>query len=67
VPDDDVAAAAAGGVAKVNIGTALNIAMTDAIRAFLAAHPEAVDSRAYLSVGREAMVRTVAGIIRALA
>jgi fructose-bisphosphate aldolase class II len=67
VPDDELAAAAAGGVAKVNIGTALNIAMTDAIRAFLAAHPEAVDSRAYLSVGREAMVRTVAGIIRALA
>lgn len=66
VPDDELAAAVAGGIAKVNVGTALNIAMTGAIRAFLAAHPEAVDSRKYLSVGREAMVRAVAGIIRTL-
>ncbi|MGW2515733.1 class II fructose-bisphosphate aldolase [Streptomyces sp. NPDC001617] len=66
VPDDELVAAVAGGIAKVNVGTALNIAMTGAIREFLAAHPEAVDSRAYLSVGREAMVRAVTGIIRTL-
>ncbi|GAB2847924.1 class II fructose-bisphosphate aldolase family protein [Streptomyces deserti] len=66
VPDDELAAAVAGGIAKVNIGTALNIAMTGAIREFLAAHPDAVDSRHYLTVGREAMVRTVAGLIRVL-
>jgi fructose-bisphosphate aldolase class II len=66
VPDDELARAVAGGITKVNVGTALNIAMTGAIRAFLDAHPEAVDTRTYLSVGREAMVRTVAGIIRAL-
>ncbi|MFJ9751942.1 class II fructose-bisphosphate aldolase [Streptomyces chartreusis] len=66
VPDDELAAAVAGGIAKVNVGTALNIAMTSAIRDFLAAHPEAVDSRKYLSVGREAMVRAVAGIIGVL-
>ncbi|WP_053749065.1 class II fructose-bisphosphate aldolase [Streptomyces sp. MMG1533] len=66
VPDDELARAVAGGITKVNVGTALNIAMTGAIREFLAARPEAVDSRAYLSVGREAMVRAVAGIIRAL-
>lgn len=66
VPDDELTAAVAGGIAKVNIGTALNIAMTSAIRDFLATHPEAVDSRKYLSVGREAMVRVVAGIIRVL-
>ncbi|HEY1178235.1 MAG TPA: class II fructose-bisphosphate aldolase [Phytomonospora sp.] len=64
VPDHELAAAVAGGIAKVNVGTALNIAMTGAIRDFLAAHPEAVDSRKYLSVGREAMVRAVTGIIR---
>ncbi|MFI7400855.1 ketose-bisphosphate aldolase [Streptomyces sp. NPDC049541] len=64
VPDHELAAAVAGGIAKVNVGTALNIAMTGAIRDFLAAHPEAVDSRTYLSVGREAMVRAVTGIIR---
>ncbi|MFJ4366746.1 ketose-bisphosphate aldolase [Streptomyces chartreusis] len=66
VPDGELAAAVAGGIAKVNVGTALNIAMTSAIRDFLAAHPEAVDSRKYLSVGREAMVRAVADIIEVL-
>ncbi|MCD7440948.1 class II fructose-bisphosphate aldolase family protein [Streptomyces lincolnensis] len=66
VPDDELAAAAAGGIVKVNIGTALNIAMTGAIREFLAAYPEAVDSRTYLGVGREAMARTVAGLIGVL-
>jgi fructose-bisphosphate aldolase class II len=66
VPDDELAAAVAGGITKVNIGTALNLAMTGAIREFLAAHPEAVDSRTYLSVGREAMLRAVVGIVRVL-
>ncbi|SFE36345.1 class II fructose-bisphosphate aldolase [Streptomyces mirabilis] len=66
VPDDELAAAVAGGIAKVNVGTALNIAMTGAVREFLAAHPEAVDSRKYLSVGREAMAGTVARLIRVL-
>ncbi|GGS99421.1 class II fructose-bisphosphate aldolase [Streptomyces chromofuscus] len=66
VPDGELTAAVAGGITKVNVGTALNIAMTGAIRQFLAAHPEAVDSRAYLGVGREAMARTVADILRTL-
>jgi fructose-bisphosphate aldolase class II len=66
VPDDGLVAAVARGIAKVNVGTALNVAMTGAIREFLAAHPEAVDSRKYLSVGREAMAREVARIIRVL-
>ena len=67
LPDEELTAAVAGGIAKVNIGTALNVAMTGAIREFLTAHPEAVDSRKYLSVGREAMVRTVTDIARTLA
>ena len=66
LPDEELAAAVTGGIAKVNVGTALHIAMTGALREFLAAHPEAVDSRGYLTVGREAMVRTVAAIIEAL-
>ncbi|MDQ0603859.1 fructose-bisphosphate aldolase class II [Streptomyces canus] len=66
LPDDELTAAVAGGITKVNIGTALNIAMTGAIRDFLTAHPEAVDSRTYLGVGRAAMARAVAGIIRVL-
>ncbi|WP_327407382.1 ketose-bisphosphate aldolase [Streptomyces sp. NBC_01288] len=67
VPDDELTAAVAGGITKVNVGTALNQAMTGAIRAFLAEHPEAVDSRKYLSVGREAMTGAVARIIGVLA
>jgi fructose-bisphosphate aldolase class II len=66
VPDDELAAAVAGGIAKVNVGTALNIAMTGAIRAFLADHPDAVDSRQYLKEGREAMARAVTAIITTL-
>ncbi|MFG3181399.1 class II fructose-bisphosphate aldolase [Streptomyces nigra] len=67
VPDGELTEAVVGGIAKVNVGTALNVAMTTAIREFLAAHPDAVDSRTYLSVGREAMVRAVARIITLLA
>ncbi|CAM5666354.1 MULTISPECIES: class II fructose-bisphosphate aldolase [Streptomyces] len=67
VPDGELTEAVVGGIAKVNVGTALNLAMTTAIRDFLAARPDAVDSRTYLSVGREAMARTVAGIITVLA
>lgn len=66
VRDDELTAAVTGGIAKVNVGTALNIAMTGAIREFLAAHPEAVDSRKYLSVGRDAMAEAVRRIIRTL-
>ncbi|MFD7689674.1 ketose-bisphosphate aldolase [Streptomyces sp. NPDC059781] len=66
LPDDELAAAVTGGIAKVNVGTALNIAMTGAIREFLTAHPGAVDSRGYLTVGREAMTRAVTAIIEVL-
>ncbi|MFE9661228.1 MULTISPECIES: ketose-bisphosphate aldolase [unclassified Streptomyces] len=66
VPDGELRRAVAGGIAKVNVGTALNAAMTLAIRDFLAAHPEAVDSRKYLSVGREAMAATVRELITVL-
>jgi fructose-bisphosphate aldolase class II len=67
LPDDELRAAVAGGITKVNVGTALNIAMTGAIRGFLDAHPEAVDARTYLGVGREAMARTVERLITVLA
>ncbi|MXM66576.1 ketose-bisphosphate aldolase [Streptomyces sp. HUCO-GS316] len=67
VPDGELVAAVAGGITKVNFGTALNIALTGAVREFLTARPEAVDPRLYLSTGREAMVGAVTGIIRILA
>ncbi|SMF46095.1 class II fructose-bisphosphate aldolase [Streptomyces sp. Amel2xC10] len=66
VPDDELTAAVTGGITKVNIGTALNQAMTTAIRDHLTAHPEAVDSRTYLSAAREAMARTVERLARLL-
>ncbi|MFF4486495.1 ketose-bisphosphate aldolase [Streptomyces sp. NPDC001544] len=66
VPDDGLVAAVAGGIAKVNVGTALSVAMTRAIKEFLAARPEAVDARQYLGAAREAMAREVTRIIGVL-
>ncbi len=66
VPDDELRRAVAGGIAKVNIGTALNIALTGAIREFLDTRPDVVDPRQYLAAGRAAMRDTVARLIRVL-
>jgi fructose-bisphosphate aldolase class II len=66
VPDDELRRAVAGGIAKVNIGTALNIALTGAIRAFLDAGPDVVDPRRYLAAGRSAMADIVTRLIRVL-
>ncbi|MFD1661670.1 class II fructose-bisphosphate aldolase, partial [Streptomyces caeni] len=66
LPDGELRAAVAGGIAKVNIGTALNVAMTGAVRESLAARPEAADARGYLGAGRDAMARTVARLITVL-
>ncbi|MET9928282.1 MULTISPECIES: class II fructose-bisphosphate aldolase [unclassified Streptomyces] len=64
--DDELARAVAGGIAKVNIGTALNIAMTGAIRERLARDERGVDPRVYLAQGRDAMARTVSRLISVL-
>jgi fructose-bisphosphate aldolase class II len=40
---------------KINIGTALNIALTASVRAGLAADPAITDPRRYLGSAREAM------------
>lgn len=61
VSDVMIRAAIVAGIRKVNVGTALNIAFTEAIRAFLANNPEISDPRPYLREGREAMSQTVAG------
>ncbi|KND25867.1 class II fructose-bisphosphate aldolase [Streptomyces acidiscabies] len=66
VPDPELTAAVTGGITKVNVGTALNVALTEAIRVHLREHPEAADCRAYLGAGREAMAREAARIIRVL-
>ncbi|MFD8235952.1 ketose-bisphosphate aldolase [Streptomyces sp. NPDC059696] len=66
VPDDELTAAVAGGITKVNIGTALNIALTGAVREFLAERPEAVDPRGYLNLARDAMTQAVTRILKTL-
>lgn len=62
LPDTELAAAVAGGIRKVNIGTALNVAMTGAIRA----HLTPADPRPYLTAARTAMAATAAAMIAAL-
>ncbi|MDD9376093.1 class II fructose-bisphosphate aldolase [Streptomyces sp. ZAF1911] len=62
LPDAELAAAVAGGIRKVNIGTALNVAMTEAIRT----HLTPADPRPYLTAAREAMTATAAAMISAL-
>lgn len=66
VPDAELTAAVAGGIVKVNVGTALSVAMTGAVRDRLAARPETVDVRDCLAAGREAMAREAARIIGVL-
>jgi fructose-bisphosphate aldolase class II len=59
VSDADLATAVRSGIRKVNIGTALNIAMTLSIREILDADPSLVDPRRYLAPARAAMADTV--------
>jgi fructose-bisphosphate aldolase class II len=67
VPDEELARAVAGGLVKVNIGTALNIAFTGAVREYLEHAPaNAVDPRKYLVAARENMAQTAAHFIGVL-
>ena len=52
---------------KINIGTALNIAYTGAIRGWLAENPTAVDPRKYAAKARESVADTVAHYLRVVA
>jgi fructose-bisphosphate aldolase class II len=63
VPDDTLAKGVREGIVKVNIGTALNIAYTGAVREFLAADGKAVDPRKYLKPARLALAETVAQLL----
>jgi fructose-bisphosphate aldolase, class II len=67
VADEELVAAVRAGIVKVNVGTALNIAATSAVREYLAAEPSAVDPRKYLSRARVAMAATVAHLLGVLA
>ena len=66
VPDGELRRAVAGGLVKVNIGTALNVAFTAEVRGRLGADRALVDPRHYLHPARDAMAATVAHFCRLL-
>jgi fructose-bisphosphate aldolase class II len=67
VPDGELRQAVTAGMSKVNIGTALNIAFTAAVRDHLTADPAVVDPRRYLRPAREAMTAAAAHLLRVVA
>jgi fructose-bisphosphate aldolase class II len=66
VADDELRRAVGAGIAKVNIGTALGIAFTRAVRDALEDRPDAVDPRHFLTRGREAVSGAVRHLCTAL-
>lgn len=66
VPAGQLTEAVAAGIVKVNVGTALNISFTGAVREGLA-DPALVDPRKYLSAARAAMTASVAAMLTVLA
>lgn len=62
VPDDQLRAAVAAGMRKINVGTALNVGYTAALRQALSADTAGADPRPYLSAGRRAIADTVAAL-----
>jgi fructose-bisphosphate aldolase class II len=67
VPDQELRKALAAGMSKVNIGTALNIAYTGAVRDHLGADPDVVDPRRYLRPARDAMTAVAAHLLEVVA
>ena len=55
VPEEMLSRASKLGVCKINIDTDLRLAMTAAIREYLALHPEHFDPRQYLGPARQAI------------
>ena len=66
VPDEDLRRAVESGMAKVNIGTALNVAFTRAVRDVLGAAPSLTDPRKYLTPARKAVAETVGTLLAVL-
>jgi fructose-bisphosphate aldolase class II len=66
VPDPELRAAVRAGMTKINIGTALNIALTRTVRDVLSADPGLTDPRKYLAPARDAVAATVRDTLEAL-
>ena len=67
VPDGQLRLAVHAGIRKLNVGTALNVEYTGAIRRFLSADAGVTDPRKYLTAGRRAIGDTVVDLCRAIA
>ena len=67
VPDDELRRAVDEGMVKINVGTALSLAFTAAVRSELDSDPTVVDPRRYLQSARKAMSATVHDLFAALA
>lgn len=67
VPDDALRAAVNHGMVKINVGTALNVSFSAAVRECLGRDTQVVDPRKYLTPARAAMTETVENLIRAVA
>ena len=66
VPDEQLGAAVMAGMRKINVGTQLNIAYTDAVRRGLASQ-QGPDPRPWLRAARDSMSSTVERLLRLLA
>ena len=64
---DVLAEAARSGMVKINIGTALNVAYTAAIRTWMSENPAGVDPRKYTAGARESVAAVVAHYLRLVA
>lgn len=62
VPDDQLRRAVDAGIRKLNVGTALNVAFTGAVREALSANATSTDPRTYLAAGRRALGDAVADL-----
>lgn len=67
VPDDQLVAAIAAGITKINVSTHLNSRFTGAVRDYLEENPAVVDSRKYVREGRRALSEEAERLIRLFA
>jgi len=67
VPDTELRLAAANGMVKINVGTALNLAYTGAVRGVLDANPALTDPRKYSAPARDAVATAVEHVLTVLA
>lgn len=67
VPDDQLRAGVQAGLTKINIGTALNVAYTKAVREALAADDSLSDPRKYLAPARAAVADVASALLGVIA